>query len=244
MYLSRLILNPQSDKVRRDMADCQSMHRTILSVFPPLPEGAVNPRQKYGILYRLEGRDDDSQVRLYVQSLVKPEWSKLPVSYCPPGLAIPNPACKSVERQYQELPKGLVLSFYLRANPTKRIKAVKAGEGGERIPSANGQRVPIRREDRCLSWLERKALAGGFELISLRGVENVCNLQTLPQRQICGIKSDKAGGKQRLTFEAVDFAGLLRICNADTFQATLRNGIGSGKAYGFGLLSVAPAGYR
>ncbi len=34
MYLSRLILNPRSRAVRRDLADCHSMHRTVMSGFP------------------------------------------------------------------------------------------------------------------------------------------------------------------------------------------------------------------
>lgn len=48
-------------------------------------------------------------------------------------------------------------------------------------------------------------------------------------------------GKPNLTFGAVLFEGVLRVTDAAAFRAALERGIGSGKAYGFGLLSVAPA---
>jgi CRISPR system Cascade subunit CasE len=44
-----------------------------------------------------------------------------------------------------------------------------------------------------------------------------------------------------MTFAAVTFDGLLRIVDADRFRAALVQGIGSAKAYGFGLLSIGPA---
>ena len=45
---------------------------------------------------------------------------------------------------------------------------------------------------------------------------------------------------KRLTFGAVLFEGELEITNAEDFRNALTHGIGSGKAYGFGLLSIAP----
>jgi CRISPR system Cascade subunit CasE len=43
-----------------------------------------------------------------------------------------------------------------------------------------------------------------------------------------------------MTFGSVLFEGRLAITDTEQFRATLAAGIGSGKAYGFGLLSVAP----
>jgi CRISPR system Cascade subunit CasE len=42
-----------------------------------------------------------------------------------------------------------------------------------------------------------------------------------------------------LRFGAVSFEGRLEVTDLDAFRVTLRDGIGSGKAFGFGLLSVA-----
>ena len=48
------------------------------------------------------------------------------------------------------------------------------------------------------------------------------------------------GSRQPVTFEAALFDGRLIITDKDSFLNALRQGIGSGKAYGFGLLSIAP----
>ena len=43
-----------------------------------------------------------------------------------------------------------------------------------------------------------------------------------------------------MTHSSVLFDGLLRVTDTDAFLRTLVRGIGPGKAFGFGLLSVAP----
>ena len=45
-----------------------------------------------------------------------------------------------------------------------------------------------------------------------------------------------------LRFGAVLFNGRLEVTDAERFQQTLATGIGSGKAFGFGLLSIAMEG--
>jgi CRISPR system Cascade subunit CasE len=42
-------------------------------------------------------------------------------------------------------------------------------------------------------------------------------------------------------FLAVRFEGVLAVTDPEVFRATVAAGIGSGKAFGFGLLSVGPA---
>jgi len=42
-----------------------------------------------------------------------------------------------------------------------------------------------------------------------------------------------------MTFSSVVFEGRLKVVDRVLFLESIKNGIGSGKAYGFGLLSVA-----
>jgi len=42
-------------------------------------------------------------------------------------------------------------------------------------------------------------------------------------------------------FNAVTFEGQLQITNKELFIAALKFGLGSGKGYGFGLLSISPS---
>ena len=50
------------------------------------------------------------------------------------------------------------------------------------------------------------------------------------------------GKSALMTMAAVQFNGLLSITDVEVFRQALEQGIGSAKAYGFGLLSVARTG--
>ena len=86
MYLSRLVLNPRSRVVRRDLADCQSLHRTVLSAFPVTGDG-VGARAEFGVLHRLEPSRFGTAPALLVQSAEAPDWSRLPPEYLAPAVS-------------------------------------------------------------------------------------------------------------------------------------------------------------
>ncbi len=108
------------------------------------------------------------------------------------------------------------LSFRLLANPT-----VKRG----------GRRLGLLREAEQIEWLLHKGEAGGFTLDpgSLRVTKH-------------GFLRDATGSGQALSMLVVQFDGLLSVTDKTRFNETLRNGIGSGKGLGCGLLSIAPPG--
>lgn len=232
-HLSRILLNPRHRYVQRDLSDCQSLHQTVLSGFPDL-RGAVSPRAHLGVLYRLE--TDRLLPCLLVQSSVAPTWDRLPAGY----LAVTdqdNPASKCVTKAYAALSPGQELVFQLRANPTRKIET-KSGPRGER---RNGKRVPVRGDEARLQWLHGKGVSAGFELLTVRSAPAVPDVRDNPGQQLTGKRRVDGGTPEKLTFDAVTFTGRLRITEVDAFRRTLVEGIGSGKAYGFGLLSIGPA---
>jgi CRISPR system Cascade subunit CasE len=245
MHFSRLILNLSSREVRRDLADCQELHRTILKAFPDSPADTGDARKEFGLLFRVENDQHTGLVRVYVQSQIKPGWSILPPGYLleTPG-GPENPACKSIDEQYGRLSNGMVLAFVLRANPTRKVGTTQKTE---RLAGAknNGRRVLITGFEEQLEWLRRKGQTGGFELMSVRVDEAVPDADALPEGRISGHRR-KVGGQEgkpvwsELTFGSVLFRGHLRVSDHDKFLKTLVEGVGSGKAYGFGLLSLAP----
>jgi CRISPR system Cascade subunit CasE len=87
---------------------------------------------------------------------------------------------------------------------------------------------------------------GGFHLltktvIDVRGEERLVPcVDTRSEGKQTGRKRGPAGGHSTTHF-AVVFDGLLRVTDTDALLQTLVQGIGPGKAFGFGLLSVAPA---
>lgn len=123
------------------------------------------------------------------------------------------PLSKNIGPTITNLKAGQLCSFRLRANPTKRI--------------SNGtnasKRLGLLREDDQISWLHKKASTGGFELVAVK-VSPEGFLKT----------------KDHKTFLSVLFDGTLKIVDPECFVNTLQKGVGAGKAYGFGLMSLAP----
>jgi CRISPR system Cascade subunit CasE len=212
MYLSRLILNPRNRRVQREVADPYQMHKSLMRAFPDdLKEGDER------ILYRLEpGRN--GALTLLVQSWTLPDWSWLAEpevrGYLLP-VGEPNPAIKEFDLS---LSKGQTLAFRLRANPTAR-----------RTFEDKKRRVGIYDEQEQIEWLKRKGELGGFRLVSARtgGQEDM------------GGKIKRDGDTHKLKLAAVQFDGLLQVTDAERLRQTVRQGIGSGKGFGFGLLSLA-----
>lgn len=224
MYLSRLDLNPRNRFVRKDMADCASMHITVMKAFPQSYEGPA--RERWQVLYRADIARSTGRVTLLVQSGIQPRWEHLPSGYAPTPTG--DQPVKCLDDAYNSLERGLRLVFRLRANPTKRLPS----PAESRIP---GKRVELRTQEERVAWLERKADAGGFSLVQTRAAPHVANVRIGPGDQHVGRRADAD-----LAFGAVLFDGELEIVDETIFRQTLSKGIGPGKAYGFGLLSIAP----
>lgn len=245
MYLSRLILNPKSRFVIRDISNCQNLHRTVMSAFPDLKENSLDPRKALGIMHRLDTHPRSGAMTLLIQSAEKPDWYKLPDNYLIKDECVENPACKPIDEQYDSIKQGDILLFRLRANPTKKMGTTKADESTG-TKKSNGTRVPLRKEVEQVNWLTSKGISGGFEPVMVKATPYVPDIQALKEGDYI-VKSSKVKGIQKsnnvtnsLSFASVLFEGRLKVTDVDLFKNTLRSGIGSGKAYGFGLLSIAP----
>lgn len=217
IFLSRLLIDPLDPSVRRDLADCQRMHRTIMRAFPLAPGGSA--RAEFGVLYRVDRGVRPGALTLYVQSLMEPDWSRLPPGYLIE--AEDSHACRSLAEAYAAIVDGDRFTFRLRANVTRKIDT-KSHDGQRR----NGRRVELRREDDQLAWLNRQAERSGFVVLAA----------TARPGRVAGIHP-----QGRLAFGSVYFLGQLQVTDCDLFRRALREGIGPAKAYGFGLLSLAPS---
>jgi CRISPR system Cascade subunit CasE len=113
-------------------------------------------------------------------------------------------------------------AFQLRANPTKKV-AVQRPDGSF---TKNGRRVPLIEAADLRAWLARKGEINGFavEQATMRPFGN---------------QYFKKDGAYAPHF-AVDFQGALAVTDAGKFAKAFRHGIGAAKAFGFGLLVIAP----
>ncbi|MCC6863122.1 MAG: type I-E CRISPR-associated protein Cas6/Cse3/CasE [Bryobacterales bacterium] len=237
VYLSRLLLNALNRAVQRDLADCQQLHRTLMKAFPPREAGAA-ARREYGLLYRMEAGNSSAR-QLLVQSALRPDWSFLPAGYLCPGSA---PECKPVSEVYGRISTGERFRFRLRANPTRKISV----DDASRPEGWRPMRVELRGETNWIQWLERKGGQHGFRLLAVQTDGKVPDLRTAPGGQTLGWRRapGQAGGRAQscLTLFAVLYDGRLEVTDPGLFQEGLASGIGPGKAYGFGLLSIARGG--
>ncbi len=115
--------------------------------------------------------------------------------------------------------------FDLYANPTKAIKKPN-GQGGF---AKNRQRLTLMDEFSQTEWLMRKAASHGFIL-----------------RDDIPLKLDKPvdhrfNKKGEIGLHiGVRFQGILEVTDREKFKRAFREGIGSAKGFGFGLLLIKP----
>jgi CRISPR system Cascade subunit CasE len=120
---------------------------------------------------------------------------------------------------FDRLTTGSHIRFRLRCRPSKRV--------GERGREDFKKRRGLVAKDEILRWLSRKGDAGGFALCEAA----FDRLYWYDSKR--GINEKPLG--------AVIFDGLLRVTDPEKFREAVCNGIGPQKAFGFGLLSIAPA---
>ena len=232
IYLSRLFLENQQRTVRHDLGDSSQLHRTILKAFGNAPVG-VPARDHFGVLFRIETIPDTSNLtRLLVQSTVLPDWSHLPSGYLGQSpLSAANPSVRMLDHEYAAIQDGMVLIFRLRANPTKRI----SNRNPDRPDPLLGKRVELLREDDQIAWLVRKGEQHGFQILATETSSDVPDVRVTQAEKAHGTRRNQP----RTTFGTVVFNGRLTVTHRELFIQSLVDGIGSGKSFGFGLLSIA-----
>jgi CRISPR system Cascade subunit CasE len=230
MYLSRLVLNRAKRDVQRDLGSLYELHRTLMRGFPDAAEGGAGR-----VLFRLEiSRDDEGEAAVLVQSERKPVWDGL----CNSGYLL-TAAMKSVNYATSDqdastedpvvLRSGAVFRFRLVANPTvkKRIDGKK-----------NGRRDACVTEQQQIAWLFRKGQAAGFRVLGTgdSGGAEGAGVVVMPLGRHQSIRGKEQG---QLCHFGVRFEGVLQVIDPNLFAAALQCGLGSGKAFGYGLLSIA-----
>lgn len=123
------------------------------------------------------------------------------------------------------------LRFRLKANPTKKIATLPKAQRLAGAPKRHGRRVPVGpTEDDLREWLDDRAKRCGFRL---------SDELTIQPGYVYVSKSE--GPTDGWRYRSAVYDGILQVANPSDFGRSLACGIGPAKAFGFGLLSVAPA---
>jgi len=114
--------------------------------------------------------------------------------------------------------------FSLLANPTKKL-VIRDANG---VKKKNGQRIALSKREDLLAWIERKGEQHGFTM-------DTATLKLVPRPRQQFLKKGKSG-----THTATEFTGILQVTDPTKFKSAATEGIGSAKAFGFGMLCLAP----
>ena len=171
-------------------------------------------REKIGLLYRIEPSDPYEMAgnTVLVQTETEPCWDSLYERSMLMQKA-------EVKRFEPNIKNGDVFAFRLMANPTTRRNESQFA----------GKRVGLLLTEEQEAWLQRKGSQGGFKAdqVSMKEEGRV-------------VSNKMAEGKKAIiTHQAVLFEGILKVNDDERFVETIKHGIGSAKAFGFGLLSLA-----
>jgi CRISPR system Cascade subunit CasE len=95
-------------------------------------------------------------------------------------------------------------------------------------PSGSKRKVPVVSRDALREWFNRRQESWGF-------VSDSDTLEIVNQ----GVQVIHREGKE-ITHNKVEFRGTLMVADRERFRDSFTNGIGRGKAFGFGLLQLRP----
>ncbi|MBB5157379.1 type I-E CRISPR-associated protein Cas6/Cse3/CasE [Saccharopolyspora phatthalungensis] len=228
MFLSKLQVNVASRAFRTDYANIHDLHRTVMSAFPDLPKNTP-ARQEHGVLWRLDA--SPSGYTLYIQSQIHPDWATLPEGYLRDRAYV-----RCLQPVLAAIQPGRRFAFRIMANPTQAISP------GDKPPAPRrpSKRVALHRPDDQINWLLRQGERHGFTIPHTG--DHGPDIAPSPSPQLTGYKTatNARSGRHKITISPVRYDGHLIVTDPNALAAAVQHGIGRAKAYGCGLLSLAP----
>lgn len=197
LYAAKLILHPSAMR-RLRITDTYGLHRTVMDLMDPVrTDSELNASVSSGVQWVDKGE------RLYgreIQLLLnrEPREQKFP---------------DDVLFAFREIPENFFQSKQYRFALTANTVVV-----------SKGKRIPLKKDDQRIEWMNRKADFSGFRLDALN----------IDARDVDVFEKD---GKQ-LFYAKTLFSGILTVLDSDIFWNVFSVGIGKGRAFGCGMLQL------
>jgi len=191
------------------------------------------------LLWRLEQRDHRAD--LLVLSPTRPSWEHLVEQAGWPGADGGEARIAAYEPLLALLMIGRRFAFRLTANPVRNTSKLehptpsqieKVADPGK----ARSPRVGHRTAQYQLDWLLKRCADDDHRWGFTVGSSAEPSVALVERRTL---RFSKGAGQWPVTLDTATFQGWLTVTDPDLMRRSLLEGIGSGKAYGCGLLTLA-----
>lgn len=232
-YLSRIYLNPLRSGAQALLRNPQRLHAAVLGGLSRQP---VDER----VLWRIEPDAHRATVLVLTQST--PSWEHIIEQAGWAASDDPQALVGSYQPLLDKIEHGREFRFRLKVNPVSSTQTPQKPTPAqqERLATAarsRGVRIAHRTAEHQLTWLTQKLQKCGFTSpATADGVPDII----LGARDRMTFTKPAATGKNRVVIQTATFEGRLRIDNPTLAHHSLITGVGPARAYGCGLLTLAP----
>ncbi|MFG2895081.1 type I-E CRISPR-associated protein Cas6/Cse3/CasE [Streptomyces sp. NPDC048248] len=211
LWLTRIQPNLRHRDARRDLSSAVAMHHRIMQLFP---DGlGAQARRQAGALFRTEDTGPTPVVLL--QSQLRPDLDQLPTDYA-------SAVTKDLSPLLDALRPGLTVRYRIIANAVRKPgHTTRATTGAPAVIPLTGAEAD--------EWWQRQAEE-----------HSGLHLSTAHSTPLDSARGQRAQDQRRITHARTQFDGAATIKDPDLLRQRLLDGIGRGKAYGCGLLTLAP----
>ncbi|MGY4986532.1 type I-E CRISPR-associated protein Cas6/Cse3/CasE [Streptomyces nigrescens] len=236
MYLTRAYLNPRRQGAVKLLGNPRALHALIMGCFPDQPHtppGQTPPR----VLWRLDA-DDVRRPVLWTVSPTCPDYTQLIEDAGWPAAQTPQWESKPYTPLLDRIETGQRYAFRLTASPTYRTASP--------APDQRGRRLPHTTARHQLRWLTDKALKHGFTIPPAGALDDIGPDGEVPLQLQLRHRGKNTFGKRdhkdkpiRVALTTATYEGALDVTDPQALRTLLTTGIGQGRAYGCGLLTLA-----
>lgn len=235
-YLSRIPLNPLRSGAQRLLRSPQAMHAAVAGGTP-----TPGDRSLWRDEVRSEG-DGRQSCSVLVLTQTEPDWSHV-IEQAGWSTGEGQAFVRDLRPLLDLITVGRQFGFRVRANPVQSVRHPEHPTPSHREAVDSGRRergirVGHRSLGHQLAWFARGADAAdarwGFSV-----ADPDTSVSVASREHISFIKGHES--RHRVTLDRVTFEGVLTVTDADRLRQVVLGGLGGAKAYGCGLLTLAPA---
>lgn len=214
LWLTRIQPDLRHRDVRRDLASAVGMHHRLMMLFPD--DIGPTARQHFGVLFRIEDSAGPGRTpQILLQSREQPDLSKLPDAY---GSSV----TKNLTPLLDLLTDGRTVRYRIDANAVRKPgHTTRQTTGAKAVVALSGAEAD--------AWWTRQAEErSGLKLTSLHSTP------------MTAARGERGQDKSQIKHARTRFEGTAFVTDHHALRQQLLEGIGRGKSYGCGLLSIAP----